>query len=418
KIMSRDLEGSPYAVPEYTINPDLGGQSAFLALVDRAHNAGLSVILDFVSNHLALDSPLISENPAFFILSDPGVRKQTIDNFFLHSTGNVVAYGKDPYFAPWLDTAQLDYTNRELRRRMISTLKWIATIADGVRCDMAMLVLKDQIRRQWYPLVTDEWFNLRMPNEFWAEAWSEVKQSNPGFLAIAEVYWDKEAYLMELGFDLCYEKKLYDGLVHRQPELIRNRLTMPTESLRRSLFFIENHDEQRAATIFNRDENLAAAAMILALPGSAMIHEGQMEGFRQHIPVQVVRLKERESADSYLRQAYQRLTSITSARVFREGAYEWFDTGNESVVAFLRRDADRMVAFFGQVGERSERFADTVLDASALFAAAGFPPILGLANLINRDATANLTSRVFSPRTLLPGFCETDRFLLVEATWS
>jgi hypothetical protein len=418
RIISLDFAGSPYAIPEYQINPDLGGLPAFLSLVKRAHEAGLAVIVDFVSNHFAIDSPLIDEDPSLFVLSNPEVRNQSVSDFFLHASGQVVAFGRDPYFPPWRDTAQLDYSNPDVRARMIRTLKWIASIADGVRCDMAMLVLKDQIRRQWYPLVSDEWFNLRMAHEFWAEAWIEIKKSKPEFITIAEVYWDREQYLMELGFDFCYEKKLYDGLVHRQPTLVRDRLKMPLDNLARSLFFIENHDEPRAATIFSRNENLSAAALLMALPGSVMIHEGQLEGLREQIPVQLTRAIHREEPDQTLREAYGHVAMVTAGPVFRKGQYELFETGVEGAVAFLRRDAERLVGYFGQVGELPASFADTTLDASALFSAAGSPRHLRLMNLVNREAVTILDSGRFVPRSLLPGFGYDDRFLMVEVTTS
>jgi glycosidase len=64
KITSADFEGSPYAVPTYAINSALGGSSQFRRLVKRSHAAGLSVIVDFVSNHMALDSPGSAETGA------------------------------------------------------------------------------------------------------------------------------------------------------------------------------------------------------------------------------------------------------------------------------------------------------------------------------------------------------------------
>ena len=181
KIVSDDYEGSPYAVPDYKFNRDLGGRSRFSALVKRAHGAGLAVIVDFVSNHMAIDSEWIAERPDFFIRCDASARRQTTSEYFLHESGGVIAFGRDPYFPPWHDTAQLDYTNPDLRRRMIEVLKWISTIADGVRCDMAMLVLRDYFRQQWYGNVPRAWFDERMPGEFWDQAISEVKAARARF---------------------------------------------------------------------------------------------------------------------------------------------------------------------------------------------------------------------------------------------
>ncbi|HTG17338.1 MAG TPA: alpha-amylase family glycosyl hydrolase, partial [Blastocatellia bacterium] len=274
KLVSDDFEGSPYAVPIYKFNRELGGKRGFQSLVERAHKLGLAVIVDFVSNHMALDSPWIKKHPEFFVRSDTRVRKQSTSDYFLHKSGEVIAFGRDPYFPPWHDTAQLDYTNEALRTQMIDELKWISRFADGVRCDMAMLVLRDYVRQQWYPLASDEVFNARMPEEFWDAAVTAVKAEKPDFKFIAEAYWDKEQKLRELGFDLTYEKKLYDSLVARDAGRAAERLSLDLQSLRASLYFIENHDEPRAASVFSTAVNLASAALILALPGSVLVHEG------------------------------------------------------------------------------------------------------------------------------------------------
>ncbi|HJZ67289.1 MAG TPA: alpha-amylase family glycosyl hydrolase, partial [Blastocatellia bacterium] len=176
KITSEDFEGSPYAVPTYEVNRQLGGKAKFARLVKRAHAAGLSVVVDFVSNHMALDSPWISRRPGLFVRSNTKARSQSTSEFFLHKSGEVIAFGRDPYFPPWNDTAQLDYSNAALRVQMIEVLKRISRYADGVRCDMAMLVLKDCIRHLWYPLLSDSEFNQRMPGEFWDEAIIGVKR--------------------------------------------------------------------------------------------------------------------------------------------------------------------------------------------------------------------------------------------------
>jgi glycosidase len=413
KIISPDFEGSPYAVPAYDINPLLGGLPAFRRLVDRAHHFNLAVIVDFVSNHLALDSPLIAEDPGFFIGNNNAARPQNTAEFFLHPSGEVIAFGKDPFFPPWNDTAQLDYTNPALRARMTEELTRIAGIADGVRCDMAMLVLRDQIRRQWYPNMPDEWFNQRMPGEFWSEAIANARRANRSFITIAEVYWDKEDQLMDLGFDLCYEKKLYDGLVWRNAPLVRDRLMRPDLRLRRSLTFVENHDEPRAASLFNETENLAALALILSLPGSSLIHEGQMDGFRERVPVQLARRPAKEDSNPSLRAGYERIARATCAGVFRTGAHEWIETAASSVAGFIRRDSASLIAYFGQVAGLAQRFGETSLDASALFRGFGFPQSLRLVSLLNRELQMVVYPGHFVPAPLLSS--HEDRFLLVEA---
>lgn len=416
KILSDDFEGSPYAIPDYRFNPEMGGEAGFVALVERAHEAGLQVIVDFVSNHMAIDSPWIAEHPDFFILNSTSVRERGTGDYFLHKSGELVAFGRDPYFPPWHDTSQLDYTSPGLRARMIDVLKWISQHADGVRCDMAMLVLRDYIRQFWYPRASESWFSERMPGEFWGEAIGAVKGSRPDFIFLAEAYWDKEEHLLSLGFDLVYEKKLYDGLVSGNFNLIKERLSRAPEAMRASLCFIENHDEARAASVFNRAGNLAAAALILSLPSSALIHDGQMEGKREKLPVQRLRPLHDEPADPALKIAYTYLLQATSDEVFREGSYTMFDS-SPGIISFLRQKSDRVVAYFGQVSNPWEKFNMINLDASRLALAVGAHNRMRVSDLLTS------TSFVLEPSggrfVINPGQLSVDddtRFCLLEAS--
>jgi Glycosidases len=386
KVISKDYEGSPYAIPRYKFNRSLGGKRQFVSLTKRAHKAGLAVILDFVSNHMAIDSPWIDEQPDLFIRSDTEARKQLTSEFFLHPSGEMIAFGRDPYFPPWNDTAQLDYTNPKLRARMIETLKWISRYADGVRCDMAMLVLRDYIRRQWYPLASDSWFDERMPGEFWDEAIREIKKLRPDFKFIAEAYWDKEPHLHELGFDLSYEKRIYDGLVARNAGLVTERLVRGSQALGSSLYFIENHDEPRAASVFNPTNNLAAAALILSLPGSVLIHEGQMEGKHEKLPVQRIVPLVDEPDDLALKQSYSQILKLTSEDVFKNGDFQLFDTGVYGVVAFIRRSAERTVVYIGQISDAWHKFNSATIDLTPVARAIDAQSRLHLTNLLTSSS--------------------------------
>jgi hypothetical protein len=417
KIISQDYEGSPYAVPVYEFNATLGGKDQFISFAQRAHEAGLVVIVDFVSNHMALDSPWINDHPEFFIRSDARVRKQSTSEYFLHSSGQVIAFGRDPYFPPWTDTAQLDFNNPDLRIRMIETLKQISQYADGVRCDMAMLVLRDYIRHQWFPLAPDSWFNERMPGEFWDAAISEVKKLRPDFKFIAEAYWDKEPLLHQLGFDLTYEKKLYDALVARESKSVIERLARDTALLRSSVYFIENHDEQRAATVFSHAGNLASAALILSLPGSALIHEGQMDGKHERLPVQRIRPLIEEPPDRTLRKSYVQILSATSDEIFKSGDFLLFDCEAYGTVAFMRRGAGRVVAYIGQVSEAWHKFNSASLNVSDLAQAVGARASLRLTNLLtSQSIIIHSSSSAFQVQLNRLGVDDETSFCLVEAS--
>jgi glycosidase len=417
KIISEDYEGSPYAVPVYEFNTTLGGKGQFISLARRAHEAGLIVIVDFVSNHMALDSPWIDDHPEFFIRSDTRARKQSTGEYFLHPSGEVIAFGRDPYFPPWTDTAQLDYNNPRLRDRMIETLKQISQYADGVRCDMAMLVLRDYIRHQWFPLAPSSRFDERMPGEFWDEAIAEVKKQRPDFKFIAEAYWDKEPLLHQLGFDLTYEKKLYDALVARDSRAVAERLARGPALLRSSVYFIENHDEQRAATIFSHAGNLASCAMILSLPGSALIHEGQMEGKHERLPVQRIRPLIEEPTDAALKKSYLQILRATSDEIFKSGDFLLFDCETYGTVAFMRRGAGRAVAYVGQVSEAWHKFNSASLNVSRLAEAVGARGRLRLKNLLTSESIVIQESGGgFHAQAHRLGVGDESNFCLVEAS--
>ena len=301
KITSPDFEGSPYAVPAYEVNRELGGKAQFARLVKRARAVGLSVIVDFVSNHMALDSPWISRRPDWFVRSDPKVRNQSTNEFFLHKSGEAIAFGRDPYFPPWNDTAQLDYSSQALRARMIEVLKRISRYADGVRCDMAMLLLNNIFERTWGARV-----GMHPPEEYWSEVISAVRLQHPNVLLVAEVYWDLEWDLQQLGFDYCYDKRFYDRLEYDNAESVRQHLTAKLDYQDKLVRFIENHDEPRAAATFSPEKERAAAVTMMTLPGAKLLYEGQCEGRRVRPPVFLAR-RPVEPIDEDLRAFYEKL---------------------------------------------------------------------------------------------------------------
>jgi glycosidase len=417
KITCDDFEGSPYAVPVYEINREIGGRSQFNRLVNRAHTAGLSVLVDFVSNHMALDSPWIFQHPDFFIRSNTKARSQLTSEFFLHKSGEVIAFGRDPYFPPWNDTAQLDYSSEALRSQMIAVLERISRYADGVRCDMTMLVLRDCFRQLWYPLEPDSSFDQRMPGEFWDEAISKVKKTNPAFQFIAEAYWEKETQLRGLGFDLCYEKKLYDALVARDLARVLERLHRDENALRGSLYFIENHDEPRAASVFDRPGNLAALALILSIPGSVLIHEGQMEGKRERLPVQRIKPTTDEPVDLSLRESYTQLLKVTGDQVFKNGGFRLFEPGVYGTVGFTRSNDHRVIACLAQISDAWHRFNGPPMNLSAIAYEVGASSQMRLTNLLtSASTTVQPSDGTFLLEMGRLGIDDETRFCLLEAS--
>lgn len=280
-----DVGGSPYAIADYKVPRALGGDSGLRKFREKLHAHGLKLILDFVPNHLGLDHAWLREQPDLFVQSPvevPGTfAQETVTGI------RWLANGKDPYFLPWNDTVQLDYRRVSARAAMRDLLLSVADRCDGVRCDMAMLLLNDVFAKTWenFPYAAE------IPEqEFWADAIPAVKTGRPNFVFLAEVYWDLEGRMQELGFDYTYDKRLYDELFWRNgPGAQARLLGLSRDFLARCAHFLENHDEPRIASQLSPVEQRAAALAILGLPGMRFLHEGQLTGAKVKIPVQLAR---------------------------------------------------------------------------------------------------------------------------------
>jgi hypothetical protein len=201
-------------------------------------------------------------------------------------------------------TLQLDYRNPALRGAMVDELLAISAKCDGVRCDMAMLELNEVFARTWR-----EYPNPHPPieTEFWTDAIAAVRNERKGFLFLAEVYWNLEARLQELGFDFTYNKRLYDCLVSRRGVKVIDYLHSHSETfIARSAHFLENHDEARIASLLSPVEQRAAALLIMSLPGMRLLHEGQLDGRRLHASIHR-ETRAPENANPEIRSFYEKL---------------------------------------------------------------------------------------------------------------
>ena len=139
---------SPFAVTDYSTHKDFGGDEALQRLRDRCHARGLRLMVDFVPNHMAVDHPWTKTRPELLIQGSDNSVKREPQNFF-RVGDKVFAHGKDMYYDGWTDTVQLNYGNPALRMEMCEILRKMAGLADGVRCDMAMLICEDVLEKTW-----------------------------------------------------------------------------------------------------------------------------------------------------------------------------------------------------------------------------------------------------------------------------
>jgi len=239
-------------------------------------------MLDFVPNHMAPDHPWVEQHPDYFVHGTEAELARSPQNYCRLKTPHgslVLAYGRDPYFPGWPDTLQLNYGNAATQQAMIGELVKIAGQCDGVRCDMAMLILPDVFERTW---------GIR-PEPFWPAAIAAVRRQHPEFLCMAEVYWDLEWTMLQQGFDYAYDKRLYDRLREGHARPVREHLYAGLDYQSKLARFLENHDEPRAAATFVPGMHEAAAAITYLSPGLRFFHHGQFEGRKKRISPHLVR---------------------------------------------------------------------------------------------------------------------------------
>ncbi len=310
-LREEDVCGSCFAVREYVVHEDFGGDEALVRLRSRLQRRGLRLVLDFVPNHVAPDHPWVRQHPDFFVKGTEEQLAAQPQNYCRVGTGRharVLAHGRDPYFDGWPDTLQLNYGKPALQEAMLAELRRIAHRCDGVRCDMAMLVLPEVFERTW---------GIEAP-PFWPRATTAVRAQVPGFLFLAEVYWDLEWALQRQGFDYTYDKRLYDRLVEGHARPVREHLCAGLDFQDRLARFLENHDEPRAAATFPPEKHRAAAVLTFLTPGLRFLHQGQREGRRARIPTHLARGPV-EAVDPETVAFYARLLEALKDPAFRDG---------------------------------------------------------------------------------------------------
>ncbi len=312
-LREEDIAGSGFAITGYTVHKSLGGDAALGRLRERLGKRGLRLMLDFVPNHMALDHPWVEEHPDYFVAGSEQDLARAPQNYIRLKRKRdnlLLAHGRDPFFPGWPDTLQLNYANPKAQEAMIGELTKIAGQCDGVRCDMAMLVLPDVFERTWG----------QRPEPFWPRATERVRQRSPGFTFMAEVYWDLEWTLQQQGFDWTYDKRLYDRLHSGAARPVRDHLWAAPDYQDRMARFMENHDEARAATAFPPGKHEAAAVITFLTPGLRFFHQGQFEGRKRRISPHLVRGPD-EPIDAALKRFYDRLLEVVRRPAVREGRW-------------------------------------------------------------------------------------------------
>lgn len=244
--------GSYYSVKDYKgINPEFGTLDDFKRVVEIAHSAGMKVIIDWVANHTSRDAVWLSSNPEWYVMD-------TITN-------TPVA----PF--DWSDVAKLDFSNLEMRDKMVDAMKYWVTEAkvDGFRCDVASEV----------------------PVDFWEYAVIELKKLNPDLFMLAEAESPElqiNAFNMYYGWHFHHIKNKIAqgeyGLDSLRSYMKRGYSRFPSNTI--PMLFTSNHDENSwNGTEFERlgEHSEQMAVLTFLMPGMPLLYNGQEVGFNRRL---------------------------------------------------------------------------------------------------------------------------------------
>jgi len=342
--------GSPYAIDSYQVNPGLGNFDDLLILKNKLNKIGLKLILDFIPNHFAVDSTTVKKIPKYFLNGDEELLKKDSSTYFKSKFDNniILAHGRDPFFPAWSDTVQLNYFSEETRSFMEEQLVHISNYCDGVRCDMAMLSLNNVFHNTW-PYIINK-LNLKKPKgEFWEEAIKKVRKKNSDFIFIAEVYWELEPVLQNLGFDFTYCKFYLDMFLNNDVFGIKNNLSRSENFNKKSVVFIENHDENRSAKVFKSKIN-STIISFLTMPGMKLIYDGQLEGEKIKYPVQLGKTPE-VKVSKKIKEFYDKILEIVNDDVYKKGTFNLVtvqkintdDKSDENILAWYWKSKEKII---------------------------------------------------------------------------
>ncbi|MBI2780975.1 MAG: hypothetical protein HYX55_04145 [Chloroflexi bacterium] len=458
-----DAVASAYAIDDYQIADDLGGEPAFEQLRGRAWVRGIRLAADMVPNHMGIDSRWVVEHPDRFLsvqeppfpaytfagpdLSGDERAEITLEDHYWdnsdaavvfrrrdHASGEqrFIYHGNDGTSFPWNDTAQLDYLNPDVREAVIRTILDVARRSPIIRFDAAMVLTRKHVRRLWYPepgsggaipsraehaLPTAE-FNRRMPAEFWREVVDRVAAETPGTLLLAEAFWLLEGYFVRtLGMHRVYNSAFMhmlrdeDNAGYRK--VMRDTLEFDPGVLGRFVNFLTNPDEKPAADqLGTGDKAFSAATLLATLPGLPMLGHGQVEGWRERYGHEFRRARWDEPVDQAHADHFERtIVPLLRRRAAFSGTdrfhlYDALDDGGgvvEDVYAFSNgTGADRTLVLV------HHRHAETTVRIDHAMAAA--PPGGGPGRTSIRLAAAlelhgpgapadDVVLRLFDPRS-------------------
>ncbi len=353
----QQVAASAYAIDDYRIADDLGGDAALENLRFRCQQRGIDLACDVVTNHTGIESAWMQQHPDWFIqvphppypgyqftgpdLSEsPDYAMQIEDGYYNNSEAAVVCryqhrhsgetryiyHGNDGTHLPWNDTAQLNYLLPQVREAMIQLIIQVAQRFRVIRFDAAMTLAKRHFQRLWFPLpgsgdavpsradhsLSNEDFHKLFPAEFWRELVDRIREEAPDTLLLAEAFWLMEGYFVRtLGMHRVYNSAFMNMLKREENDkyrqTIKNILSFDPAILQRFVNFMSNPDEKPAIEQFGReDKYFCVATMLATMPGLPMFGHGQVEGYEEKYGMEYLAPRWQEEVDHQLVERHRR----------------------------------------------------------------------------------------------------------------
>lgn len=326
--------GSYYSITDYReVNPEFGTKEDFKKLVDKAHEMGFHVMMDWVANHTGWDCPWITEHPDWYTQKD----------------GEIIS----PEGMGWPDVADLNYKSSDMQKEMISCMKyWVEEYdIDGFRCDYATGV----------------------PNTFWEAVRHQLEEIKPMYMLAEDA---TSLTLLDNAFDFNYNWPLYDTLLavakdSKPAERIKLYIPDNYPDGTYALNFLDNHDknsyEHTIMEGIGKDAIAPMFTLIYTIPGVPLVYSGDEIGLDHAIEFMEKDPIDWSSSDVSYREVLAALGRIRSENeALYAGNYggdiEYIKLGSKSVFAYSREKNGNRIKCILNLSKREQ-----TVDVSEMF---------------------------------------------------
>jgi alpha-glucosidase len=274
-----------YDVADYTgIDPVFGSLGDFDSLVAAARERGLDLLLDLVPCHTSIEHRWFREHPDWYIWRDE-------PNNWLSAFGGSAwspLNGRYYLHSFYPEQPDLDWRNPEVIAAMQDVLRfWLERGVAGYRVDAIDRLLKDRELRDDPPAV--EPFGLPLSSEEaklslahsrnapdTGRALARIREAVGDHFMVGEVYLPARRWQPYLdAFDAVFAFELLHA--DWDAEKLRAAIAATTRQSG-AAWVLSNHDFGRLVTRFGADNARAAAMLLLTLPGTAFLYQGDEIG--------------------------------------------------------------------------------------------------------------------------------------------